>query len=904
MRNMRSHEIDAASMFEFHIAADARMSRLNYLDDQAWKLDLGGEKRAALAFQTQYGSRADLVSIVPRWQAGGRQVYQYQAYHQPPVLRHFAPNFLEIEAEIRPGLALRARYWAMESSAAGCEFSITNHSEADVELQLELFGQVVINGRQQKLNVLTMGDYSLALHLGQIGNIHPVLALEGASHDIYGGRISSPKLGRGLRLPAGATIRAPFVVAGLTDMRESHSVAMNWLARPWHVYFEKIDGLALVVPQIHSGDNNCDLLLDLSYNLLLQARMEPTVNLSHLSHSSLVANRAINRGWSRRGDGRDHIRTWAGQDPTLVYLAASAAAGIVPDWSKALIRNYLSTQDDSGFIDRQPGLAGQTEGILMMPLLARLAWNVFQLNHDLNDDQNEDLNEDLNNSLREDREFLGEVFLPLTAFFERWLQEDQDGDGLPEWQSERQMAYVAFPSFGASQGWAQGANVRQMETPDLLAYLISEADALAAIARELEDEAAENKFRNKLKDLQEHLEEFWQGSRYAYRDRDTHHSGKAIELLRGGAGDERHIIKRSLLAPNRVLVRVVGGVSQVPRLQLRLIGKDLKGENCVIEADVGEFDWHNRQGIYITHQALSYVDTIKIEGLSRVYKVYAKTIDSSRLDINHLLPLWTGLLAQERAAALVALAMDETHFYCPNGITMVSRRDANYDASNARGGGGIWMYFLSLIGEGMVKSGFQQEATSLVKRVLSSLSQVLAREGGLSQFYHAEAIQGFGEVNHIGGILPLKLLADVLGIHILSPLKVRVGGPFTWGQEVKIAQHGVIVTRNAEKIEIDFPSGYSLSLAAQLEWQVLTDTTAIQEEVVAAQLPAPPDINLFSESADERAVIDIKVDIEVDIETEIEAEDEVDAARSAGATPDPKGDYADASGGEDHNPLA
>ena len=860
MRNMRSYEIDAASMFDFHLAADARMSRSNYADDQAWKLDLGGKDRAALAFQTQFGGRAGLVSIVPMWLTGGQHIYQFQSYRHPPVVIHFAPNYLEIHAEIAPYIELRARYWVMESNAAGGEFSIKNHKNEDLDLQLELFGHVVINGRNRKLNVLTMGDYSLALHLGQIGNINPVLTLEGASVDIYGGRISSPKLGRKLVLSAGETTRVPFVVAGLPDMRDSHSVAMNWLARPWDAYFEKIDKYAAAVPRIETGEKSWDTLLDLSYNLLLQSCMGPT---DHLANPSLVANRATNRGWSRRGDGRDHMRAWAGQDPTLAYLAATTVANIQPDWAKGIIHNFLSTQDDSGFVDRQPGLAGQRQGIMMMPLLARMAWIVYQQT--------------------EDRGFLDEVWQGLTAFFERWLLEDKDADGVPEWQSERQMGYVAFPTFGKGQGWAQGANVQQMETPDLLAYLISEADALCAMANELGDADAGDKLRQSLSDLQNRLEEFWDGSRYTYRDRDSHLTSDSVELLRSGAGDEIHVIERPLLATDRVMVRVVGGVSQVPRIRLRLTGKDSEGKDCVIDADVHAFDWQNRQGIFITRQALAFVGTIEIEGLSRVYKVYAKTIDSSRLDINHLLPLWTGLLSKKRASTLVELAMDESQFFCPNGITMVSKTDPDFDPSNARGGGGIWMYFLSLVGEGMVKSGFHREATELVKRVLISLCKVLERDGHLSQFYHAEEIKGFGEDHHIGGIVPLKLLSDVIGVRILSPVKAWVGGPFTWEQEIKVEQHGVTVVRNSDGIQIDFPSGHSVSLETHAEWQVVEDPTPITAVNEAAELPAPPELDHFSDDEEEeRIMIDIKAEAEgqAPMATDRPRDEEVDSTDS------------------------
>ena len=177
-------------------------------------------------------------------------------------------------------------------------------------------------------------------------------------------------------------------------------------------------------------------------------------------------------------------------------------------------------------------------------------------------------------------------------------------------------------------------------------------------------------------------------------DRDTHISAEAEELLHRGAGDQTHELDRALLMPSRVVVRVVGGVSQRPRITLKLEGRDENGVDCAIEAASEEFDWQNRQGFYTTEKPLSHVHCITIEGLSRVYKVYAATIDSSRLDINALMPLICPRLPPGRAAALAALALDEAHFLRPNGLTMVSASDRNFDPSNARGGGGIWMFWL------------------------------------------------------------------------------------------------------------------------------------------------------------------------------------------------------------------
>ena len=833
MENLRRQDIGAAAALQFQLAADARFSRTNYLDDQVWTLNLGSPGQPALALQTQFGGRADLVSIAPMWRIDGQPIHEYQSYAQAPRITHFAPAYLRVEALIQPELALAVQYWAMESQAVGGEYLLTNHGAAAVQLQLDLFGHVIRQGRRRKLNVLTFSDDALALHLGQIGDINPVLTLADASLDVYDGHISSPKIGRQTALPSGESIRLPFAVAGLAAMRDSVSLAMNWVSRPWQPFFEQINREAAAIPQISTGSADWDRLIDLSYVQLVNAFMNPT---AALPHPSFVANRASHRGWSRRGDGRDHIRAWAGQDPTLAYLAAPAIASIKADFAKGIIRNYLAVQDDDGFIDRQPGLAGQRQGALMMPLLARLAWMIYQQ--------------------IEDREFVSEVFVGLRAFFTRWLESDRDADGVPEWQSERQMGYVALPTFGRGQAWAQGADIRQMETPDLLAYLISEAEALCEMARLLEERATAESLTQQLAQLESRLAELWDGRRYVYRDRDSHSTGPGRELLRGGRGDHIHQIDQALPTPERALVRVVGGRSQRPRMTLKLDGKDEQGRACRIQAEADDFFWHGHQGIHTTRQTLSRIDSIHISGLSRVYKIDLRTVDSSRLDINHLLPLWTGRLPADQAQSLAKMAMDANHFMRPNGLTMISASDNNFDPSNARGGGGIWIHWLSLIGEGLIKSDFRIEAARLIKTVLAALTETFEKDGHFSQFYHADKSGGLGEAHHIGGIVPLHLLSEVIGIRIVSPNKVWVGGDFTWGQPITVKQHGVTVTRSDVEIKVDFPSGHRETLDANAAWQAVIDptpSTAAEKPTAPPQAPAAPE----TDSA-ERVVIEVE----------------------------------------------
>ena len=203
-----------------------------------------------------------LVSLAPLWQLESRQRYQARHYARPPVVTHIAPNFMRLEAAILPALKLSARFWIMESRVAGGDFTLTNDGDAALDLQCDLFAHVIIGGRRRKLNVLTLADGELALHLGQIGNINPVATLEGAGHEIYGSSIRSPKLGCKLSIGPGESKRLRFSVAGLADMRDSLSLAQHWLARPWLPYFDKIDALAETAPRIQTGNEGWDQLID------------------------------------------------------------------------------------------------------------------------------------------------------------------------------------------------------------------------------------------------------------------------------------------------------------------------------------------------------------------------------------------------------------------------------------------------------------------------------------------------------------------------------------------------------------------------------------------------------------------------------------------------------------------
>lgn len=804
MDKLRRWLLDSNQPFALPLAADARLSATDYADDQAWNLLLGSGSSPALALQTRYGGRVGLASLVPMWYTGGRSVYEAQGYAVQPVITAFAPSYLRVQASINPQLALQAEYWAIDSHTLGVRFTLSNAHTAPVSLHLDIVGQVLAQGKEQNLGIVPLAGGKAALSLGQIGQINPVVLLEDGSAELVNGVPISPKVGRKITIAGRKKMTLRWVHAGLQTTAESLAQASRWLSEDWTPYFRRINQAAAALPNFETGDETLDLILANACAHYVLAFVGPTTSLPY---ASFVALRGTAVGASPRGDGADHRREWSGQNPTWAYLAAQGVASIDPALAQGIVRNYLAVQQPDGWIDWKPGLAGQRQGTLCLPLLARLAWGIF---HFTDDDR-----------------FLRETLPGLLKFFERWLSSDcdADNDGLPEWQTESQTGYPFLPTFAAGQPWGQGLDIRTVESPDLLAYLLSEAVSLRAIAHYLRQAEAEACTDAHVSRLLAALEELWDPNAGCYRrrDRDAHHTVSGGVVLANGRGDEDHILALPITPANRLIVRISGGVSHTPRLTLHVTGLDSNGKPITEMVNTAAFLWQHNYGVYTTERIFSQVDRVRCEGLSRVYTVSVYTADTSRLDIAAVLPLWAVALPQERAQALIKLLTASDRFWRPNGVTMCSAQDPAFDPANATGAGGVWPFWLTLIAEGLIEAGRIDLATDLLRRLLDVQIRVFKDTRAFAEFYHSDQPRGLGEPGHLAGVVPIHLLLRVLGIQIISAHKVWTGGKYYWQSPVTIVQHGVKVHRSAAQTVIAFPSGRVVELAADASWQLVVD---------------------------------------------------------------------------------
>ena len=88
--------------------------------------------------------------------------------------------------------------------------------------------------------------------------------------------------------------------------------------------------------------------------------------------------------------------------------------------------------------------------------------------------------------------------------------------------------------------------------------------------------------------------------------------------------------------------------------------------------------------------------------------------------------------------------------------------------------------------------------------------QSLKNEGAFRRSYHANSGQGIGERNALGGLAPLGLFMQALGVRLISPYRVVLSGfnPFPWAVTVKY--RGLTVLRQKEKTIVIFPDGQTV----------------------------------------------------------------------------------------------
>ena len=779
---MRVWDLTAQDPLSLRLAADARLGPTDYANDQIWSLALSGGDPEAMALRTTYGLRCREARIFAGFREGETFRLAPAGFPGPVEVTRFFVNYLETRFAPLPSIEVTAAYWAPDSHAVAGLFSITNVGQLPRRIVVQLASTLKPADGGEVMGPEVVDGANLLV--GRTGDLVPLLLTGGPDPtDIQ----HWPSLLRSLELAPGQTGYFHWVQAAHGSLEKSLAAARAlFTRRPWDAEFSKIELINAAIPEIETGNREWDAAFAFAYKVSLQSYVGPT---EHLPHPSFVFTRLPDRGYSRLGDGSDYSWQWDGQVATEAYVNLPLIAPAAPELAKGVIRNWLAVQTEEGFIDWKPGLAGQRNKALCIPLLAAIAWQIYEYT--------------------EDAAFLAEVYPGLRRFFEHWFKSkfDRDGDGVPEWSHTIQSAFDDCPSFVRWARWAQGADITQAEAPDLIAYLYREAVTLARIGELLGEDGSD--LLRRAGELKAAVERSWRDetASYHYMDRD-HHESPAGSLLAQGRGEFMAEIGRRFAPSPRLLIRCTGP-KDAPRPAATAIlhGRGRRGRHRIETLKPAHFQWYWGLGTASSEKVYAEVERVEVHGLSDEFEITVATVDYTRQDQTLLLPLWAGVPGEERAETLVRrTVLDESRYWRAYGIPNCSAQDPAYKADNREGSGGVWMMWNTMIGEGLVEYGYHAEAAELIRRLMTAMIHALKSDQAFREAYNPDVLEGMGDRDYLWGVAPAHLFLKTVGIRIISARKVWVGGYNPFPDPVTVRARGVSVTRAGDTTTILFPS--------------------------------------------------------------------------------------------------
>ena len=790
------------------LVADLRAGETCYANDQIWRLTIGEGEPPALALHTTLGLRARAFRLFPRFTEGDTAINDPADFSRPPAITQVYPNFIRLDFAPLPDIDVIAEYWVPTSQSACGRLQITNRSKTLRQVRLEWVGQLTPTEGQRMTAIEIQAAPVLS---GSTDGLEPVVFLTGGARPGGG---SFPSLALHLDLAPDGERQFTWAHAALPSTEQSFELARQAAARKWDAERSRLEMLNASQVEVYTGDPDWDRTFMLTQKLGLSLFLDSS---QHLPAPSFVLNRQPDQGYSLRGDGSDYNHLWNGQSPLEAYYLACQVLPSAPALARGLLQNYLAVQQEDGFIDWKPGLAGQRSRLLATPILASLAWRIYET--------------------EDDRAFLEEVYPGLLNFNHAWFNEahDRDGDGVPEWDHPMQTGAEDHPLYAHWHTWSQGIDITTAESPDLCAFLYRECRSLERMAEILQDHATIPILRERATHLRTAVEASWdpQTTTYQVWDRDTHFSTPG-EWLGETHGAGTVLVERSFEHPVRLLMHLHTHDIGRRRPEIFIHGTGASGQHRIERLSDEKLKWHLQRGCLTSERVYTALERIEVHGLEAEDRAIFYSAGYQCQHQNLLAPLWAGLPEPERARQIVEGTLTRPEYFwrtyglpaCPQPLPS-TESETFYSSVNL-----IWN---TLIGEGLLQYGFRSQAADLLTRLMSAVVQSLKTEYNFRRFYHADTGEGQGERDALNGLAPLSLFLDVLGVRLHSPHRIGLNGfnPFPW--PVTIKYRGLTVLRQKETTIVIFPDGQSVNIDKPTHCTVSMEMNQVTTRLLSTQ---------------------------------------------------------------------
>jgi len=776
---MKTWNLKSGDPGSFSIAADVRFGKTDYLNDHIWECKLVGGEPPTLAVQTTFGLRARSLKLFPRFVEGDSAIVDPGNFSTPPGVQRFHPNYLSVKFSPLIGIDVICEYWVPSSNILTGRIQVTNSrlSHRIIHVQWGALLSPASGGHR----MTPMEIDSSAILKGHTDGIFPIITMSGNPVISPG---PYPALSVKLDLAPGANRSLTWAHAAAESETASWELAQQTLERPWDAEIAAIDVQNDRLLSIETGEPDWDAAFTLAQKTAIGLLVGPT---EHLPNPSFVLSRQPDKGYSSLGDGLDYGFLWSGQ-PSLEadYLNTFLLPGAT-DLAKGLLFNFLEIQTHGGVIDNKPGLAGQRSHLMATPILANFAWRIYETTQDAT--------------------FLGQIFPKLLRFIQAWFSDsqDRDGDGLPEWSRPSHSGFEDHPLFSRWDPWSLGGDISKAESPSLCAFLYNEINILIKMAYILEQTSPIAPLEALAENLKTAVNTSWDvaDNIYHYWDRESHCNTKGEHLGDLEGPDEIHL-NRKFKQPIRFVIRITSNEEINQNITIFIHGIGTAGNPKIERINSDQIRWNLNQGNVSSERIYTFIEYVKITGVGPKDQTCFSVMDLSGIDQTLLSPLWAQIPEKEQAATLIENTIKNSDLFWKTYGIAACRLETGTDNNP---GTAIHMIWNKMIGEGLIKYGYREDAAELVTRLMSGVIGNLMTHKSFFNYYHTDSGLGIGEPNALGGLAPLSLFLDTLGVRIISSKKVSLTGknPFPW--PVTLRYRGLTINRNTQRTKITFPGG-------------------------------------------------------------------------------------------------
>jgi hypothetical protein len=777
---MRSWTLANGDPLCLTFSADRRLAELNYGDDQTWALSLAGGEPPALAIETSFGLRARRMRYYLRFLRKDADFSDPGAFDQAPVVHLVYANYCRLEFWPFPGIEVQADYWVSASNTFAGRLRFKNHSILSDKFTFEWVG--MLSPLEIGEGLFTAQKEGITLLNGKTGDLTLICAFKQKTRP---GKGPLPALALDLDLAPGNVVELNWTAVACKEPDRCYEQVQAFLAHRWEA------SLARVMLQnesqlleISTGDEELDAALAMTQNTAYRLFFPGN---QHLPHSSFVLSRQPDYGYSRRGDGSDYPFLWDGQTALDAYYLAGLILPGGDGYAEGILRNFLATQLEDGSIDWKPSLAGKPSRKLAQPILACLAWQIYQ-------------------STGSDA-LLQDTYSGLLRFLRSWFspRNDRDGDGCPEWDQAFQTGLEDNPLYDRWNPAGDGNDISTLECPGLASLLYREADSLHKIATRLNIQADLSWLESVSNNLRVQVEAAWndQSGGYLYRDELTHQTaqGGGIQTL---IGPGNYALRHRFKPAARLLFRIIRQNETTRAVSIQLTGQVGPGKTVHEEFTPRSWAWAGSTGSATTQNVYTSIGKIDAAGLEPEDQIQILRTDASREDISLLFPLWARIPTPERAKILVEETLVQRYLR-PSGIPDYLSNERHPLRPSLYRATPLWNAF---VGEGLLEYGYRSQAADLIERLIEASITSLRTNQAFYQYIHPETGLPLGERNHLHGLIPLGLFLRVAGIHQIGANFVILKDFNAFSYPVTVKYQGMMITCLNQKTQVSFPGGY------------------------------------------------------------------------------------------------